>query len=982
MRPIIPTRFVLFLCVLLAQSSSFSSDVPSQRLEQESSHFKVVYWESHEFLIPHIINSAERTLAVLMEIFKYTPSEKIIIFTNDYDDFGAAGTTSVPYNFIRLGISPLELDYENIPFNERLQWLISHELVHIIIGDCVSKPESLARTFFSKVPPEQDNPLSVFYSILTNFDRYSPDWHQESIAMFIETWLNGGFGRLQGSFDEMFFRSIVYEGKSLALRKELETTVAPNSFLLQMQFYLYGARFGAFLSCEFGAERFIDWYRKSKTWGFDRYDKKFKEIFGITLDEAWRIFIQTEKLFQLQNIERLSQSAKTYSRSLSTTALGWVTRPMLNSTGDIIYFGSHAPHELANVKALRLLTRRLENIATLPTPRLVQVAATAIDPDAGLVFYTTNNNLFHRDLWVFDPHTKIKRKLFENIRVGDLTTCAAKRELWGIHHTQGQVVIVYSEFPYLEFKTTAKLPFGITLQHLSVSPSGKWLAGTMHSSDGSQRIIIINADSLKSEREFEYVSVSDQGNPEHPSWSQDNQRLYWNAYVNGVSNIYRFDLDSKSVHAISHTIRGFFHPLKLKSDSLFVFEFTSEGFIPTIIPDKDASYLPAITYYGNTLFEKEKDLQNWQVAYDNDDPPTVYDTSTYRGLKEIKIQSLIPVISGFQDQLVAGYYGHLGDPLLTHDIRFEFGISPRPVSDYMPRYHLNFHYEYKKYLGMAIQHNSSSFYDLFNSRKKSSPYSRISVNYLKYWMYDLPHKIEQRNELSAYLGVEEINDNTTPVEYPDFLIFESTLESTDLRRSIGSVDYEDGLKWWVTLATAHINPQNFIHLGNLHFAIERYSTVLFPHNVFVFQIAAGTSYTNGGMPVGKYYFGGFANRLLENEPVQQYRKVLRYPGLPIYAEPAENFIKIGIEEKLPPLRFKNIFWGSHFLSHADASIFSQGLVTGLTFDRAWINTGMQINFNFRHWFNLESTLSIGCAKAWRHNEDSFEWFISFKPLKN
>ncbi len=49
-----------------------------------------------------------------MKIFNYKPSEKIIINTFDIYDFGFGSTTTVPHNYIRLEIEPLEHGYESV----------------------------------------------------------------------------------------------------------------------------------------------------------------------------------------------------------------------------------------------------------------------------------------------------------------------------------------------------------------------------------------------------------------------------------------------------------------------------------------------------------------------------------------------------------------------------------------------------------------------------------------------------------------------------------------------------------------------------------------------------------------------------------------------------------------------------------------------------------------------------------------------------
>jgi len=972
-------NFILFFLLLLAAQVYAQPVIP--RLQRESEHFVVIYWKSHEYLVPHIIVNAERALKALMPIFHYTPTEKIVIFTNDYNDFGAAGTTSVPHNFIRLDIEPFELDYENLPFNERMQWLISHELVHVIVGDGVSSAESFTRSLFSKVPPEREQPLSVFYSLLTNFDRYSPDWHQEGIAMFIETWLNGGFGRIQGSFDEMFFRSMVYDGKPLASPKALDAKIGPTSFLLQMQYYLYGARFSAYLAQKYGSEKFLDWYREKPRYGYEWYFKKFRDVFGLRLEDAWKNFEDHERYFQHKNIARLFQKPLTPIRYISKEPLGWVTQPMLNSTGEQILFGAHGANHLSSLKSLNLRSNQIKTVCTLPTPRLVQVASTAIDPDAGLVFFTTNNNYLHRDLWLFDPLSKIKKRLFKDVRIGDLTACAATREIWGIHHAQGRGILAYSVFPYLEFKPVAQLGFGITIQHLAVSPSGRWIAATLHEPNGAQKIIIFDTEILKKTGRLDYIVVADNGSPEHPSWSQDESTLFWDAYVNGVANIFRYNIKTQKAEAISHTVRGLFRPIAVSPDSVFAFEFTTEGFVPVVIPNKPADFLPAIRYYGQEIIRQEPELAQWDLKNIKMDSIAISGKEKYSGLKNLKVHSLIPVVSAFMHQKSVGYYGHMADPLFVHDLKFEISVSPHPTNYLMPKFHLDVKYEYKKEWELRFQNNASNFYDLFNKRKRSTIQKKLILKNTHYWIYDFPQKLKQTNGLSVYYGAQAINDNMVRIYRPDFLVYQSILQSTNLRRSIGSSDVEQGTKWAITLMTFHVDPRHFQHVGGLHVEWEHYGTYLRPHNVWMFKFAAGLRHTKKDMAIGRFYFGGFGNRYLENESPMQYRKVFRFPGRRIYSLPGKHFVKFMLENKLPPVWFSSLYIGQHALIRSDLSIYSQTLILEPTWKGSWIDLGAQINFHFRHWFNLESDLSIGVAKAWNRYDSSWEWFISFKPFR-
>jgi hypothetical protein len=190
---------------------------------------------------------------------------------------------SVPRNMIRLEIEPFELGYEYMPYHDRIQWLMNHELVHITVNDQASTVGSLSRSLFSRVPPEQEQPLSVGFSLLTNHTRYTPRWHQEGIASFMETWLSGGHGRVLASFDEMYFRTLVLESRAFPTPAELETKMSANSFLLGMLHYLYGTRFVAYLTATYGVEKLLDWYRPKSGGFYQGMETRFKKVFRVDM---------------------------------------------------------------------------------------------------------------------------------------------------------------------------------------------------------------------------------------------------------------------------------------------------------------------------------------------------------------------------------------------------------------------------------------------------------------------------------------------------------------------------------------------------------------------------------------------------------------------------------------------------------------------------------------------------------------------------
>ncbi len=972
--------FFVFLSLILSPVIKSQSDW----YETDSHYFKIIYKSSQSYLVPHILSSAENSLQSLMKIFNYTPSEKIVISLYDASDYGFASATSVPQNFIRLEIEPFEHAYENIPFNERFQWVLSHELVHVVVDDHASNIESTTRKIFSKVSPEQTQPITTFYSLLTNYSRYTPRWHQEGIAVFLETWLSGGFGRTLGNFDEMFFRSMVLDSVKFPSYVELDAKTTLTNFLLGSLYYIYGERFCSYLALKYGTDKLIKWFREEPGDVYEGFINKFENIYGFDFDNAWEDFIASEIKFQEENIKRLEASPLTPIRRLTNNSIGWVTQPHFEPSDTSLIFGYHTPNHLAGIQKFRISSMTSEKLGTLQTPSLIRVASTAYDKSNGLFFYTTKNNELYRDIWVLETSTKNTKLLFQNCRVGDLTVSPVTHELWGVLHSDGAVSLVFSSFPYRNLYPLIKFNVDDEIYDLAVSTNGKHLAAVLHRSNGSQSIIEVDCDSLKSGSSFKYEIITDDGSPENPSWSPDGKYLFWNAYVNGVSNIYRKDLSANDIEPISNVLRGLFMPVYISPDSLFAFEFTATGFVPVVIPNTPANHLFAIHYLGEEVVEKDPQVTKLALKQ-NEDP--IGDTSgftftEYNSLENLKILTFVPVISGFQNQIMLGFFTHISDPLIVNDLTMEFGISPFKSKGDLPKYHLKAKYEYKKRVTIGINFNPTDFYDLFNDRKRGMIGTKLTLAYSHYWIFDNPLKVMQTASFDYYTNVEYLNDNLVKVSQPDFGVLQSTINSKDLRKSIGSVDFENGNEFNLTGMGFGVENPQWLVAGQIYGEWDNYSSWLWPHNVFHFKFAGGLTTRTNYVVQAKFYFGGFGNRQLEDVDVKQFRKVFRFPGIPIYSLSAERFLKAQFENELPPLRFSDAAIGQHYLSHISLEFFSQALILKSSQPQEWIDIGTQINFVFRHWFNLESTFSTGIAEAWNKHGKSWEWFISYKLLRN
>jgi hypothetical protein len=603
---------------------------------------------------------------------------------------------------------------------------------------------------------------------------------------------------------------------------------------------------------------------------------------------------------------------------------------------------------------------------------MLQVASTAFDESNGLFFYTTNNNQLYRDIWVYDIANDEKKLLFENTRVGDLAISSVTNDLWGVRHEGGIATLVVSPYPYHELLSVITFSLGDELFNLSIDKTGTRLAAILKRSSGQQSLITANLGSILEGSEFNYHIISSSGTPENPSWNSDGSFIYWNAYTNGVANIYRYSFSDESIKAVSHCLTGLFKPIEINSDTLFAFEFTTEGFVPVMLKNEPAVHLHAINYLGQKVLDKDPQVFDWVLpkAETVSNPLEYKKEKSYNGLANLNIQSIVPVVSGFLNQVVFGLFTHVSDPMFHHDFIMEFGFSPLHETPVYPSFHIRFKYDYMQKFFIELSHHGPEFFDLFNERKRGM-------------LGNNPHKIKQTMALTFYRGVEFINDNLVRVSQPDFGVFVTNINSKDLRKSIGSSDYEHGNDIFLTFTLYGTNFDASQYAVNTYLELSNFSTWLWHHNVMHVKFSGGYLIDNENLVQARFYLGGFGNRGIDNGKIRQYRKVFRYPGLPIYSLDTDRFLKLLIENDFPPVRFGNLAIGDQFINHIDFAIYSQGMVTkNSVLGNYWIDLGAQLDIKLKHWYNLESTFSMGIAKAWSDKTSDWEWFLSLKLLKD
>ncbi len=935
-----------------------------------TAELRLVYPEvSLSYLAPHAARCFENAMEFHQELWDYTPSERVGVLLTDFSDSGNAGAGTVPRNNMALEVAPLSFDYETISGNERMNWIMNHEMVHIVAMDQSTRADRRWRRLFGgKVMPIAEHPESLLYFYLTAPRVSAPRWYQEGIATFLETWMAGGRGRAQGSYDEMAFRAMVKDGSRFYTPLGLDAEGRKIDFQVESNSYLYGTRFLSYLAYVYGPEQLMAWVSRregSKAY----YAKQFRQVFGKPLDQAWAEWVDWEATFQESNLEAIREYPVTAYRDLSERALGSVSRAFIDTERNRLYAAFNYPGTVAHIGAISLEDGSVERIIDIKDPIVYAVTSLTYDPDSRAIFYTTDNHEY-RDLRSVDPETGRSRTLLKDVRVGSLAFNRADRSIWGVRHLNGIATLVRIPAPYEEWFQVRSWPYGEVIYDLTVSPDGRQLAGSVAEIDGRHALHVWQIDQLLAGDVEHGREVSFAGTvPGSFSFSPSGRYLFGTSTLTGTSNVFRYEPATGEREAMTNTDSGFFRPIPLDDDGdLIVFRYTGEGFVPARIRVEPLDDINPIVFLGQQLAEKHPVVREWVAGSpgDIDLESSIQERGRYRLGGNLRLESFFPILEGYRDFEALGFRFNFSDPLSLNRLSLAASYSPDDLLPSSERHHLNL--EYRRYdWRLQAWWNKADFYDLFGPTQVSRRGYSVLAGYVRSLINDRPRRMTADFELSFSGDLDTLPGSQNIEADADKLVTaEIALDYSNVKTSLGHVDDEKGFLWNLT-ATHQVIESDLVERrsvpslrGNFDFGWA----LPLGHSSIWLRSAAGKAFGRRADPFSSFYFGGFGNNWVDRGEIKRYREYYAFPGAELNEIAGKSFGRTLLEWNLPPLRFRSAGTPGAYLSWARTSLFGVVLVTDPNEERFRETTrtlGGQIDLRFTVLSRLDMTLSLGYA---------------------
>jgi hypothetical protein len=977
-------RLVISVCLAFALVIGSQRTAAAQLSALETNDVSIVYLDPTQgFLAPQVARSAENALDFHRKLFDFRPTERITVLLTDFADFGNAAADSVPHDTVTIKIAPLSFAYETFTANERMNYLMNHELAHVATSDrAAARDRRFRRTFLGKVAPVPEHPESIGYFFLTSPRRASPRWYLEGIAVFLDTWMAGGIGRAQGPYDEMVFRSMVASGTPFYDPLGLSSQLTKTDFRLEANSYLYGTRFMSYLAYRYSPEQLMQWVTRSDN-SRAYYASQFRAVYGVSIEEAWRDWIAFEQTFQESNLAAVRRYPTTPYRDISTQPLGSLSRAWLDTRTNRLYAGVNHPGTVGYVAAISLEDGSIEKLHDIKQPRMYTVTSLAWDAEARTLFYTADNTGM-RDLIALDPATKRERVLMKDARIGDLVLNRADRSLWGIRAFNGICTLVRIPPPYTEWIRVYSWPYGETAYDLDLSADGTKLSVSVGAIDGRQTLRLIAVAQILSGdatpgREFDFGPAI----PSNFVFSPDGRYLFGSSYYTGVSNIFRFDVTTGEREALTNAETGFFQPMPTGGDSFIVFRYSGEGFVPARIDAKPLEDVASITFLGERLVEKHPVLKTWIAGSPGAVPleSMVTRQGPYKPLRALGLESLYPVVEGYKTTAAFGAHLRLSDPLSLNGATLTASYSPAGDLESAERLHLRADYRRYDWRGRASW-NDTDFYDLFGPTRTSRKGYSVGVGHTSWLVFDEPRRMQLNIDGRVAGHLDQLPEyQNVPVAVDSLVSASADLNYSDVRSSLGNVDDEKGRKWSSRMIADRAN-------GTL--AARAYATYDFSvatpmsHSSVWLRTAAGFSPQDPSNPFANFYFGGFGNNYVDYRDEKRYREYYAFPGVELNAIGGRNFVKSTLEWNMPPVFFRRAGTPSMYLTWLRPAIFAGGLMTNL--DRAAPKTdagniGGQADLRLSVLSTLDVTVSLGGAVAFQNGIAHRELMASVKILR-
>lgn len=503
--------------VLLALAGRVGGQAPPPDLPWftfETPRFHVVYPEGLESLARRAAGRAEGAMDALSG-FGSAPSSRIQLVVTDHTDLSNGFAQVVHYPRIVIWARPPSDGPHAIPFDDWLDLVISHEVVHILHLEMTGRLGRIARAVFGRVSA----PWPFFPSTTLSA------WSVEGAAVQAESALTDA-GRIHGTRLAATVRAAALEGALERIDQVRgRTPVWPGGD----RPYIYGGLFFEHLVDRFGEEAVARYLRViAERLNPYRLDASARDVFGLTLAELhreWRAEVERETVRLRDEVRRRALAPEP---ERLTRDARMAIHPVFHPDDGTLAFVRGDGRSEAGLFVLGDGERRLARLNLLAPPAWAPDGDIWVPQPEFVGRYEIRS-----ELWRISPegeHTRVGRGL----RVAAVDARRADGALAAVLETPGTNRLVLLSPEGAVTRELAAPDMDVLWSHPRWSPDGQWIAVGRWREGGRWAIVLV-----KPNGNGEVIQVVESRAPlQGPAWSPDGRHLVWGWERSGGSNLF------------------------------------------------------------------------------------------------------------------------------------------------------------------------------------------------------------------------------------------------------------------------------------------------------------------------------------------------------------------------------------------------------------------------------------------------------------
>ena len=345
-------------------------------------------------------------------------------------------------------------------------------------------------------------------------------------------------------------------------------------------------------------------------------------------------------------------------------------------------------------------------------------------------------------------------------------------------------------------------PYGVVPYDLDISPDGTLLSASVSEVNGDQFVRVWEhreaaaAGDVKPLSEFRFG----QSVPESFVFSRDGRYLYGSSYYTGVSNIFRYEVATGKVEAVSNAETGFFRPVPLADGRLRRARRTpATGSFPRSSirsRSRTSARSSSSARESSTKYPGRQDMAGAAAERRRRREADHRQRARTCRCEHARLANAYPGAAGLQER------GRRRLPRSTSRIRCSSRTSASPPRTRRRQRcratsarHVDIDRPTTSAGAASSSWNRSDFYDLFGPTKRSRKGYAAKVGYDELLIYDEPRKLTlmlRRRVLRQDRHAAERAERRHAVHAPRSPA-QVGLHYTDVRSSLGAVDDEKGI---------------------------------------------------------------------------------------------------------------------------------------------------------------------------------------------